>query len=214
MKSQLKHAENDEKSFKNIFSDKVQADEHERADMAYSLSYAAPFSDFASGGVTIPSWMKTQLKHAENNNKYDKYNNNEADTSDSALPHTLEEALESSPQARVITKTNAPFEIVDVNTAWEGLCGFSREEAVGKTLAMLQGPETDPSAVTALMSTLMRGEEAGTVLINYNKDGRKFQNRLRVAPLRENSDGTGKLTHFVGVLLDVGRNDVVNRKHA
>ena len=46
------------------------------------------------------------------------------------------------PQARVITESVPPFRITHVNDAWEGLCGFTRQEAVGKTLGMLQGPGT------------------------------------------------------------------------
>ena len=142
------------------------------------------------------------------------------------FPRTLEEALEKEcTHATVVTGVNEPFEIVAVNAAWEQLCEYTQEECVGKTLGILQGPETNQAAITALLSQLLRGEEAGTVLVNYTKSGRKFYNRLEVGPLmgrqtvkrsikNKNRDfdmiardvveeEQDVITHFVGVLTEV-----------
>lgn len=118
-----------------------------------------------------------------------------------ALPFNIEEAtIEGDARAIVVTEAKVPFHIVNVNSAWEGLCGFTKDECHGQTLKCIQGDETNQAAVTALMSQLLRGEEAGTILTNYRKDGSKFQNRLRVRPLR---DENNSVTHFVGVLKEV-----------
>ncbi len=117
------------------------------------------------------------------------------------LPRTMEEALiENDDRAIVITEASIPFNIVKVNSAWEHLCGYTNEECSGKTLRCIQGAETNQAAVTALMSQLLRGEEAATVLINYRKDGSKFLNRLRVGTLKNDQNS---VTHFVGILKEV-----------
>ena len=67
--------------------------------------------------------------------------------------------------------------------------------------SLLQGPETDRSAVTAVVSNLLRGEEGGAVLTNYTKDGRAFRNRLRVGPLM--MDGEEETKFFIGVLQEI-----------
>lgn len=122
--------------------------------------------------------------------------------SSDVMPQTLSEALQTSPhQARVITETSVPFRITHVNSVWEDLCGYSSEESTGCTLKLLQGPETDPSSITALMNRLYDGEEAGCILVNYKKGGERFLNRLRVAPLKDHQ--TGEVTHFIGVLQEV-----------
>ncbi len=119
---------------------------------------------------------------------------------DAPLPRTREEASKQTDRAIVITEAVKPFRVVDVNQAWEGLCGFSLEESLGKSLgALLKGPETDPLTVTSLVALLLRGEEAGAILTNYTKDKRRFRNRLRVGPLVENS----RVTHYVGVLQEI-----------
>lgn len=117
------------------------------------------------------------------------------------LPTTLHEAELVEDQAVVITESAVPFRIVRVNAAWEGLCGYTQEEARGKTLGdLLQGPETDVGAATALVDKLLNGMEAGAVLTNYAKGGRKFQNRIRVGTLKNQNE---KVTHFVGVLKEI-----------
>lgn len=117
------------------------------------------------------------------------------------LPRTMEDALRT-PKSRavVITENKKPFRVVDVNSCWENLCGYSFVESKGKTLgSLLKGPETDSTAATGLIAQLMNGEEAGTTLTNYTKSGRRFRNRIRVGPLFNGST----VTHFVGVLQEV-----------
>lgn len=113
--------------------------------------------------------------------------------------------LDDDARAIVITDTKNPFRIVAVNAAWENLCGYTREECQGSPVGrLLQGPETDMSSVTAMLSKLLTGEDAGTVLTNYTKSGRKFQNNIRVGPV---VDEMGKTVNFVGVLREVKENE-------
>jgi PAS domain S-box-containing protein len=118
------------------------------------------------------------------------------------LPVSLEEiyANPQDPRAIVVTTAQEPFFIVDVNDAWVGLCGYSREESRNHSLAkLLQGPETNQDKIHEFMRLLREGQEVSTVITNYTKEGRKFQNRVRAAPLRER----GEITHFVGVLQEI-----------
>jgi PAS domain S-box-containing protein len=172
--------------------------------MAYSLSFANHQSKDNTDALSSTNFvngpnelMEQQLVNSQNQLR----RTVEKDEWDDApLPRTLDDALRPSNRAIVITETTVPFRIVDVNTAWEGLCGYSFVECQGKTLgSLLQGPETDRSAVTAVVSTLLRGEEAGAVLTNYTKDGRAFRNRLRVGPIMDGDHAT----HFVGVLQEI-----------
>jgi PAS domain S-box-containing protein len=126
-------------------------------------------------------------------------------SNENQLPQNLfESTIPQDPRAIVVTEATVPFRIVSVNDSWESLCGFTPNECRGKTLRIIQGPETNESAITNLMSKLLRGEEAGTVLTNYDKDGRKFLNRLRVGPLKNQ---LGQITHFVGVLKEITEMD-------
>jgi PAS domain S-box-containing protein len=116
------------------------------------------------------------------------------------LPRTIQDALRRSNRAIVITESVKPFRIVNVNKAWEDLCGYSYLEAKDKTLgSLLRGPETDTLTGNAMFARLSRGEEVVATLTNYTKDYRAFRHRLQVGPLMNGSN----VTHFVGVLQEV-----------
>jgi len=113
--------------------------------------------------------------------------------------------LDQDARAIVITDTKNPFRVVAVNTAWEHLCGYQREESQGRPVGpLLQGPDTDMSPVTAMLAKLLQGEQAGAILTNYTKQGRKFQNNIRLGPIL---DEMGKTVHFVGVLREVNADE-------
>lgn len=118
-----------------------------------------------------------------------------------ALPRTLAEALED-PRPVVVTSAQSPFEVVDVNDAWQGLCGFSRQEAKDHHLGtMLTGPETDIEVAREMVTNLQREHYSHATLTNYTKTGRKFKNHVQLGRLLTEE---GKLSDcFVGVLQEI-----------
>eukprot|EP00586_Coscinodiscus_wailesii_P022685 CAMPEP_0172491920 /NCGR_PEP_ID=MMETSP1066-20121228/22851_1 /TAXON_ID=671091 /ORGANISM="Coscinodiscus wailesii, Strain CCMP2513" /LENGTH=208 /DNA_ID=CAMNT_0013261231 /DNA_START=294 /DNA_END=917 /DNA_ORIENTATION=- len=169
-------------------------DEERRGDLMYSLSFATSESDNTSQLLTeqmkeqlsnVKSLRQETIPHVVNHQQSSTTTTATANEEDTPLPLTLHEALQPSTQARVVTSTRAPFRILHVNDAWEELCGYTAEESVGRTLGCLQGPETDMMTVTALLGQVMKGEEAGCEIVNYDRSGRRFWNRLRVGCLKE-----------------------------
>jgi PAS domain S-box-containing protein len=180
------------------------------------MSYSMAFSDDSDEERAAESWQFTvmsdpqlqeQLRKSQGQCLYEQVDNppvvvkaNNVD--DAPLPTTLTDALRPSQRAIVITECQAPFKIWNVNPAWENLCGYTFLESKDKTLgSLLRGSETDTIAATNLVSKLLQGEsEVGTTLVNYHKNGRRFQNRVRVGPLYNQAN---EMTHFVGVLQEV-----------
>ena len=121
---------------------------------------------------------------------------------DAAVPNTLEDALQDSKDARVVTSATRPFVIEHVNDAWVRLCGFSADEAVGKTLACLQGPLSERDEITKIVDQAARGHACSALITNYTKQGQRFQNFLRVVPLVRGNDDA-QPSHMLGVLQDV-----------
>jgi PAS domain S-box-containing protein len=127
-----------------------------------------------------------------------------------SLPKTLQDALRPTSRAIVVTETSKPFRVLNVNKAWEDLCGYTYLESKGRSLgSLLKGIDTDQVAVTAMINQLLRGEEAMVVLTNYTKEGRKFRNRLHVGPLYDDdsavptADSDKFPKYFVGILKEV-----------
>jgi PAS domain S-box-containing protein len=180
-------------------------DEEARCALAYCLSFSCDESDFASKFAQLDSIMKRQLSYSScfQRKTYAPVSLKQSSIDFEPLPRTLQDALRpNKSRAIVITETVAPFRVVDVNACWENLCGYKFVESKGKTLgALLKGPETNAVSATGLIAKLLQGEsDAGTTLINYTKQGRRFRNRIRVGPLK---DEGGNVTHFVGVLQEI-----------
>jgi PAS domain S-box-containing protein len=90
--------------------------------------------------------------------------------------------------------------IVFVNEAFERLTGYTAQEAIGNTTAMLYGPATDQIKLAGLRSTLARGQPARQEVVHYARDGRELWLELDVVPMAGDS---GSPTHFIAVLRDI-----------
>lgn len=116
----------------------------------------------------------------------------------------LSEALEQANEAVLITEA-APLDeagprIEYVNAAFEAMTGYSREEVVGKTPRILQGPDTERAVLQDLRQALEAGEAWHGETVNYRKDGSPYVLQWNVAPVR---DETGRIAHWVATQRDV-----------
>merc|ERR1719482_1440094 len=81
-------------------------------------------------------------------------------------------------EAQIVTSADPPFPITHVNRAWVNLCGFTPEEAIGRTCRILQGPETNFEAVGALHAAVDACAAITVRLLNYTKRAVPFLNDL------------------------------------
>mmetsp|Transcript_14612 Transcript_14612/g.40609 ORF Transcript_14612/g.40609 Transcript_14612/m.40609 type:complete len:362 (+) Transcript_14612:78-1163(+) len=125
-----------------------------------------------------------------------------------SIPKTMEDALNDE-RPVIVTSAESPFRVVDVNGAWEGLCGYRRDEAIGRNLrSLLQGSETDIETANNAVRSLREIGFSEAVLTNYTKNGREFQNHLKLGkiPATDSGDRSSSSNdiYFVGVLHDMG----------
>ncbi|MCJ2034614.1 PAS domain-containing protein [Methylobacterium sp. J-068] len=90
--------------------------------------------------------------------------------------------------------------IVWANDAFLALTGYSWREIEGRNCRMLQGPDTDPRAVSRLREAVSAGRPIEIELINYRKDGTSFWNGMTVAPVH---DAAGRIVHFYSAQADM-----------
>ena len=115
----------------------------------------------------------------------------------------LENAIRNDYDSILITELNLEKpgpKIVYVNEGFTRMTGYSKEEAIGKTPRMLQGPKTDRAILDRLKRRLIEGQAFFGHTINYRKDGKEFINQWDIHPLI-NADG--EVTHWVSYQRDV-----------
>lgn len=89
---------------------------------------------------------------------------------------------------------------VFVNEAFEKRTGYTREEAIGTSPRILQGPKTDRAELDRIRVALEKWRPVRAQLINYTKSGEEFWLELDIVPL---ADETGWYTHWVAVERDI-----------
>jgi PAS domain S-box-containing protein len=119
------------------------------------------------------------------------------------LSPILAAALRQSTTSACITDAQLELPgptIVFVNDAYCTLMEATREEVIGKTPRIMQGPLTDRGVLERLKATLEAGATFEGETVNYRWDGRPFINQWRIDPIRDDS---GTITHFAAAQQDV-----------
>lgn len=103
----------------------------------------------------------------------------------------------------ILTECASPGNIVACNQAWNKLCGFSPEEALGQPTTILQGKLTSRQkarqfAAQVQANKIYSGENgfassqavSSVKLVNYNKGGRAFVHCLKAWRVMDEDTGT------------------------
>ncbi|MES2977869.1 MAG: EAL domain-containing protein [Pseudomonadota bacterium] len=90
--------------------------------------------------------------------------------------------------------------IVFVNDAFVRHTGYSREEVIGKSPRLLQGPLTQRAELDRIRHALENSEPVRAELINYKKDGEVCWLEMEIVPVDYMGRG---LTHWVAVSRDI-----------
>ncbi len=117
---------------------------------------------------------------------------------ESYIDRTVEpgERAEAKQHSSVVCSVAPGNPVIYVSDAFQAHTGYTAAEAIGKSLAFLQGPDSEPDAVKRFRD-LIRNEEAGLVRItNYRADGTKFLHECDLRPVRDKNE---KVTHFIAI---------------
>ena len=127
------------------------------------------------------------------------------------LPET--EFLPSSVLMALIEATNDAIMITSadqsdgsghvIHYANPALCrisGYTREEIIGKTPRILQGPGTSRQALDRIRAALKQGQDWHEELLNYSKNGTPYWVDIHIVPLQ---DDAGIIQYFGAIQRDV-----------
>ena len=90
--------------------------------------------------------------------------------------------------------------IIDANPAFSRITGYSREEAVGRTPALLASGRHDASFYASMWRAIQEQGVWSGEIWNRRKNGEVYPERLSITAVL---DAQSRLTHFVGVFSDI-----------
>ncbi len=102
--------------------------------------------------------------------------------------------------AEAIFITDPQTTIVDVNAAFTQVTGFAREDAVGRTPALLHSGHQDASFYERMWKAIESTGHWHGEIWNRRKDGALFACRSTITAVK---DAEGTLTHYIGLFSDI-----------
>ncbi len=111
--------------------------------------------------------------------------------------------LESMAESVLITDTKLKYpgpHIIYVNAAFEKMTGWNRNEILGKSPRILQGPDTDYTIFNDMQDKLEAGKVWSGKTLNYRKDGSEFYMQWSIVPVK---DDQGEIRQYLAVQKDV-----------
>ena len=106
---------------------------------------------------------------------------------------TREDAKRSS---CVICAAEPGCPVIFVSDEFEAHTGYARHEIIGKSLAVLQGPDTEAEAIEAFRDLIRDGRAGFVQITNYRADGTRFVHECDFRPVRGDAD---EVTHFIAI---------------
>src|SRR6202453_4517261 len=107
-------------------------------------------------------------------------------------------SVEQMADALIIMDNSGVMEYV--NPAFEALTGYSRHEAIGQTLGMLNSDDQESALYDEMWNTVRSGNVFRGIVMNRKRNGETLIIEKALTPLR---DGTGEITHFISTARDI-----------
>lgn len=120
----------------------------------------------------------------------------------------LSKALESSPASVIITDIKGDIEYV--NTKFEEVTGYSKEEVVGKNPRILKSGNNFKIDYTNLWQTILKGETWHGELKNIKKNGDFFWENATITSVK---DSEGIISNFIALKEDITEKKAQEKKY-
>jgi PAS domain S-box-containing protein len=119
----------------------------------------------------------------------------------------LARAVEATHDAVVITDLEGNIQFV--NTAFEELTGYSRQEAIEENPRILKSGQQPDEVYTAMWQAITSGDAWQGEVTNRRKDGTFYEAQLTVSPVR---GAGGEVEEFVAIQRDVSERTEIERE--
>jgi len=112
------------------------------------------------------------------------------------MKRLFEMTITHSFDAIMITENKPTYPIVFVNQSFTDMTGYERDELIGQSPTILQGPKTDRDVLDRLRRDISEGKIFHGRAVNYRKDGSEFTMEWKIAPVRSEN---GTISHYLAI---------------
>ncbi|MGM0569028.1 MAG: ATP-binding protein [Elusimicrobiota bacterium] len=115
--------------------------------------------------------------------------------------HIFNKALKSIDEGIFIIDIRQPgFPVTYANRAFQEMTGHSKEEILNRNYFHLYGDEMDSALLDKIKQTIQKKKSVTGLLLEFQKNGSKHWNLLRITPVKGAGDG---VTHYIGIQTDI-----------
>jgi two-component system cell cycle sensor histidine kinase/response regulator CckA len=107
-------------------------------------------------------------------------------------------ALEATANAVLISDRHG--KVVWVNSAFEQLTGYTREEMLGHDTRLLRSGQNSQALYAEMWRTILEGKVWRGELVNRRKNGSLYDEEMTITPVL---NGAEEITHFIAIKLDI-----------
>ena len=124
----------------------------------------------------------------------------------------LESVIKNTTDAIIITDAGTSDDptkrIIYVNKAFTEMTGYTTQEAIGKSPAILQAPDSNREEIDRLSKAIQNEEPCELILLNHDKHGEKYWVSMSISPIAQER---GNITHWIAIEKNVTKQK--NREH-
>jgi len=91
--------------------------------------------------------------------------------------------------------------ILYVNTGFCRITGYSAQQCIGRRVSFLRSPDTSETEIAQIKQAITHGQSLTQEVSYQRQDGTSYVGELHLSPVHNEQ---GQLTHYIGVLTDIG----------
>lgn len=177
---------------KTVMKNKPRAGEHVRLEK--SVSDLCKVRDYLSDKI-IEQADELKIKNGQLKNRTEKQLRSEE------MIHIRTKAMESTSDGIfIIDAQKLDFPVIYANHSFQDMTGYLKNEIIGRNYFELYGTDADPRVIDEIKHMLRCGKAFHGEMLNFQKNGKKYWNLLRITPVR---DAYGSVTHYIGIQTDI-----------
>lgn len=126
------------------------------------------------------------------------------------MKNMLQTTFDLSFDGVMITKAGPGYPIIYANPALCDMTGYTVDELIGKSPALLQGDKSDQNVLAELKEKIEKGDTFHGKTVNYRKDNTEFTMEWKIVPIR---NAENEISHYLAIQRQIHDDELCYKPH-